>query len=153
MFNELCKSSHNPDLLKPCYFPALSLRVPAFSNYTKATHNKCAQWCTRNVQSTVTLEHDTVTWSSLIYSLVRNYPQGVGRYVSECYHSYHRRTFPSHRGESTISQKWCAPRRGRRVIDIGGKISVLSSGGSRISPRWGRQSSRGRQHTTLPKFP
>ena len=30
---------------------------------------------------------------------------------------------------------------------------VHYSGGSRISPRWGRQLARGRQHTILPKFP
>ena len=29
----------------------------------------------------------------------------------------------------------------------------MCSGGSRISPRWGRQPSRGRQHTILPKIP
>ena len=52
---------------------------------------------------------------------------------------------------------WC-PRFGLQVtppppLGFKARVGSLISGGSRISPRRGRQLSRGRQHTILPNFP
>ena len=102
--------------------------------------------CLFKIQNVQVIQNDVIKCCKMM-SPHSNEPATWRNCVSRRHFYYHRRTFPSHRGESTISQKWCAPRRGRRVIDIGGKIRMLSSGGSRIFPRWGRQ------HTTLPKFP